>query len=76
MGALPLCALTAILFGLSFWGPYVHVLGGGTNLAPLYAFVVGVLVHFKRRKPRRSRQSEMGLVCGALHDPHFLHLRN
>jgi peptidoglycan/LPS O-acetylase OafA/YrhL len=39
--------LIAILFALSFWGPYVHVLGGGTNLAPLYAFAVGILIHFK-----------------------------
>lgn len=37
----------AILFGLSFWGPYVHLLGGFTNLAPFYAFVVGVLIHFQ-----------------------------
>ena len=45
-GARPLWALIVILFGLSFWGPYVHALGGATNLAPLYAFVVGVLMHF------------------------------
>jgi peptidoglycan/LPS O-acetylase OafA/YrhL len=34
------------LFGLSFWGPYVHMLGDATNLAPLYAFVVGVLAQY------------------------------
>ena len=45
-GAPPLLAVIVILFGLSFWGPYVHALGGATNLAALYAFVVGVLVHF------------------------------
>ena len=44
-GALPIVTLIVVLFGPSFWGPYVHVLGGATNLAPLYAFVVGVLVH-------------------------------
>jgi peptidoglycan/LPS O-acetylase OafA/YrhL len=44
-GALPLPAMIAIMFGLSFWGPYVHALGGATNLAALYAFVAGVLVH-------------------------------
>ncbi|MFZ2155004.1 MAG: acyltransferase [Bradyrhizobium sp.] len=44
-GALPLGILILLLFALSFWGPYVHMLGGVTNLAPLYAFVVGVLVH-------------------------------
>jgi peptidoglycan/LPS O-acetylase OafA/YrhL len=39
--------LIAFLFALSFWGPYVHLLGGFSNLAPLYAFVVGVLLHFR-----------------------------
>lgn len=36
--------MIAILFALSFWGPYVHALGDATNLAPLDAFVFGVLV--------------------------------
>jgi peptidoglycan/LPS O-acetylase OafA/YrhL len=44
-GAPWLTALIVVLFGLSFWGPYVHALGGATNLAALYAFVVGVFVH-------------------------------
>jgi peptidoglycan/LPS O-acetylase OafA/YrhL len=43
-GPVPLIIACLILFGLSFWGPYVHLLGGFTNLAPLYGFVVGVLV--------------------------------
>lgn len=43
-GTMPLWILVAILFALSFWGPYVHLLGGFTNLAPLYAFVVGLLL--------------------------------
>jgi peptidoglycan/LPS O-acetylase OafA/YrhL len=42
-----LWGLIAVLFGLSFWGPYVHLLGGVTNLAAVYAFVVGVLIHFR-----------------------------
>jgi peptidoglycan/LPS O-acetylase OafA/YrhL len=42
-GAPWLWAVILVLFGLSFWGPYVHALGDSTNLAPLYAFVVGVL---------------------------------
>jgi peptidoglycan/LPS O-acetylase OafA/YrhL len=42
-----LWGLVAVLLGLSSWGPYVHLLGGYTNLAPLYAFVVGVLIHFR-----------------------------
>ena len=46
LGPAPLVALSVVLFGLSFWGPYVHLLGGATNLAPLYAFITGVLLHF------------------------------
>lgn len=46
-GQRPLWAMIAILVPLSSWGPYVHMLGGFTNLAPLYAFIVGVLVHFQ-----------------------------
>ena len=56
-GRIPLLALCVILFALSFYGPYVHLLGGFTNLAPLYAFVIGVLLHFmivKRPKPAPS----------------------
>ena len=45
-GRTSLVMLCAILFGLSFYGPYVHLLGGFTNLSPLYAFVIGVLMHF------------------------------
>jgi peptidoglycan/LPS O-acetylase OafA/YrhL len=45
-GYWPLTVMIMILFALSFWGPYVHLLGGWTNLAPLYAFVAGVLLHF------------------------------
>ena len=43
----PLWILVAILFGLSFVGPYIHLLGGFTNLSPLYAFTVGVLLHHR-----------------------------
>jgi len=43
-GTMPVWVLVAILAALSFWGPYVHLLGGATNLAPLYAFVVGLLL--------------------------------
>jgi peptidoglycan/LPS O-acetylase OafA/YrhL len=42
-----LWAVIGVLFALSFWGAYVHLLGGVTNLAPLYAFAVGCLVHFR-----------------------------
>lgn len=54
-GPRPLVALCAILFAISSWGPYVHLLGGYTNLAPLYAFVVGVLLHFAPR-PKQALQ--------------------
>jgi len=46
-GERPLWGLIAVLLALSSWGPYVHLLGGFTNLTPLYAFVVGVLIHFQ-----------------------------
>jgi peptidoglycan/LPS O-acetylase OafA/YrhL len=48
-GAIPLRIVIFVLFCLSFVGFYVHLFGGFTNLAPLYAFVVGVLVHFQGR---------------------------
>ena len=40
-----LWAIVAALFGLSFVGAYRDALGDATNLAPLYAFVIGVLAH-------------------------------
>lgn len=43
-GRAPLWVLVIILLAASWYGPYVHLLGGFTNLAPLYAFVVGLLV--------------------------------
>jgi peptidoglycan/LPS O-acetylase OafA/YrhL len=43
----PLWGLVVVLFALSFVGPYVHLLGGFTNLSPLYAFVIGVLLHHR-----------------------------
>jgi peptidoglycan/LPS O-acetylase OafA/YrhL len=45
-GYAPLAGLAIILFSLSFYGPYVHALGGFTNLAPLYSFVIGLLAYF------------------------------
>lgn len=49
-GEAALWILIAILFALSFWGPYVHLLGGVTDLTPLHAFVIGCLVHFRGRR--------------------------
>ena len=49
-GDAALWTLIAVLFALSFWGPYVHLLGGVTDLTPLHAFVVGCLVHFRGQR--------------------------
>ena len=38
-----------ILFGLSFVGQFTQLLGGFSNLGPLYAFLVGVVLHFTGR---------------------------
>jgi len=67
-GAIPLLVLTAVLFGLSFVGPYVHLLGGFTNLAPLYAFVVGVMLHFRGRQlvEKLTPNSEAILAVAAI----------
>ena len=46
-GPKPLCLTGAVLFALSFVGQYANALGDGSNLAPLYAFVLGILVHFE-----------------------------
>lgn len=43
-GTMPVWFLVVVLVALSLWGPYVHLLGGFTNLAPLYAFVIGLLL--------------------------------
>jgi exopolysaccharide production protein ExoZ len=46
-GERPLWILVVVLIGLSPIGQYSHLLGGYTTLGPLYAFVVGVLIHFR-----------------------------
>ncbi|MGA7809900.1 MAG: acyltransferase [Bradyrhizobium sp.] len=46
-GTRPLLAIATVLFGLSFVGQYDHLIGNDTNLAPLYAFPVGALLHFR-----------------------------
>ena len=48
-GVKPVIAITILLFGLSFVGQFGHGIGDDTNLAPLYAFPVGVLLHFRGR---------------------------
>jgi peptidoglycan/LPS O-acetylase OafA/YrhL len=46
-GTWPLWIAGAVLFALSFWGPYVHMLGDATNMAAFYAFLTGIIVHFR-----------------------------
>ena len=46
-GERPLWILIAVLLSLSPFGQYSYLLGGYTTLGPLYAFVVGVLIHFR-----------------------------
>lgn len=49
-GRWPLVAIAAVLFGLSFVGQFTKSLGDDTNLAPIYAFPVGILIHFKGKE--------------------------
>ena len=42
-----LLGIITVLVVLSSWPAYAQLLGGFTNLAPLYAFIVGVLIHFR-----------------------------
>jgi len=48
-GVRPAIAIAILLFGVSFLGQYSHSIGDDTNLAPLYAFPVGILLHFRGR---------------------------
>jgi peptidoglycan/LPS O-acetylase OafA/YrhL len=45
-----LLLIAMVLFALSFFGQYCHALGDDTNLAPLFAFPIGVWLHFGGRK--------------------------
>jgi peptidoglycan/LPS O-acetylase OafA/YrhL len=65
-GSRVLIAAIAVLFGLSFIGPYVHLLGGYTNLAPLYAFVLGVALHFSGRRLVEGIGGRQMLVAAAV----------
>lgn len=47
VGARALIAATVVLFGLAFVGQFSKLIGDDTNLALLFAFPVGILVHFK-----------------------------
>lgn len=39
-----------VLFGLSFVGQFTKALGGFSNLGPIYAFMIGVVLHFRGRQ--------------------------
>jgi len=65
-GPSPLVIVSIVLFGLSFVGPYVHLLGGATNLAPLYAFITGVLLHFAVVEGHRVHWVKIGTLTALL----------
>jgi peptidoglycan/LPS O-acetylase OafA/YrhL len=46
-GAGAVIATAVVLSGLAFVGQYSQFIGEDTNLAPLFAFPVGILVHYK-----------------------------
>lgn len=49
-GAWTVIAIAVVLFGLAFVGQFTRLLGDDTNLAPIFAFPVGILVHFRGRE--------------------------
>ncbi len=65
-GPAPLIVVSVFLFGLSFVGPYTHLLGGATNLAPLYAFITGVLLHFAVVEGYRARFVKISALIALL----------
>lgn len=64
-GPRPVIAIAVVLFGLSFMGQYSRAIGDDTNLAPIYAFPVGVLLHF-RGKAWWEKLAPATVVAGAL----------
>jgi peptidoglycan/LPS O-acetylase OafA/YrhL len=64
-GEWPVTAIAWALFGLSFVGQYRHAIGIDTNLTPLYAFPIGILLHFKGAS-LAARLSPSGVTLAAL----------
>ena len=61
-----LLLIAAGLFAFSFLGQYCHALGDDTNLGPLFAFPIGVWLHFGgRRLVERLSTSSVVLVAGS-----------
>jgi peptidoglycan/LPS O-acetylase OafA/YrhL len=64
-----LIGLATALFGLSFAGQYCHGIGDDTNLGPLFAFPVGVWLHFRGRaivdrlSPRAATIATLGAIA-------------
>ena len=63
-----LLLIAAVLFGVSFLGQYCHALGDDTNLGPLFAFPIGVWLHFGGRKliEQLSASSAALVACSAI----------
>ena len=68
-GGRPVIATAVVLFGLAFVGQYSKLIGDDTSLAPLFAFPVGILVHFKgeaiarRLRPGAALLGTLGSVA-------------
>lgn len=64
-GRWPVVAMAVVLFGLSFVGEFTKSIGHDTNLAPIFAFPVGILVHFKGRD-MAVRLTPVAVLLGAI----------
>ncbi len=61
-GTPALIATAVVLFGLAFIGQYSKLIGDDTNLALLFAFPVGILVHFKGEAMARQLRPAAALL--------------
>jgi peptidoglycan/LPS O-acetylase OafA/YrhL len=64
-GAVVVIGLAVTLFGLAFVGQFSKAIGDDTNLALLFAFPVGILVHFIGRDIAK-KMSHVALAVGAI----------